>query len=59
MEDFEYAFGLFDRNNNGTILTTDLAKVLGSLQQQPSSDAELHMMINEIDPDGTCLFSLK
>lgn len=49
--DFQEAFGLFDREGNGSITVDDLKAVLRSLGKNPS-DEELRDMIREVDDDG-------
>ena len=46
------AFGLFDRNGDGSIETKDLGIVLRSLGMNPT-DAELCDMVGELDADGS------
>ncbi|XP_060592819.1 neo-calmodulin-like [Ruditapes philippinarum] len=57
VEDFQEAFGLFDREGLGSITVDDLKVVLRSLGKNPS-DEELRDMIREVDDDesGTIEF---
>lgn len=50
--EFKEAFALFDKDNDGTITTTELGTVMRSLGQAPT-DSELQDMINEVDVDGS------
>ena len=50
--DFREAFSLFDHDQNGSISSVELGKVLQSLGQKPSEN-ELQDMINEVDVDGS------
>lgn len=45
------AFGLFDKDGDGSITTDELGTVMRNLGQFPSAD-ELSMMLKEIDIDG-------
>ena len=45
------AFGLFDKDGDGSITTDELGTVMRNLGQFPSVD-ELAMMLKEIDIDG-------
>ena len=49
--EFREAFGLFDKDNDGSITSKELGTVMKSLGQNPT-DAELQDMINEVDSDG-------
>jgi len=51
VQEFKEAFSLFDKDNDGTITTTELGTVMKSLGQNPS-DSDLLDMINEVDADG-------
>lgn len=55
--EFKEAFSLFDKDGDGTITTKELGTVMRSLGQNPT-EAELQDMINEVDADGVCLFSI-
>jgi len=49
--EFREAFGLFDKNGDGTISSTELGTIMRSLGQNPTEN-ELQDMINEVDVDG-------
>jgi calmodulin len=49
--EFQEAFKLFDKDNNGSITIQELGTVMRSLGQTPS-ESELVDMINEVDADG-------
>ena len=49
--EYEEAFSLFDKNNDGTITVSELATVMRSLGSNPTN-SELQDMINEVDSDG-------
>lgn len=49
--EFQEAFCLFDKDGDGCITIEELATVIRSLGQNPSSE-ELHDMISEVDVDG-------
>jgi len=49
--EFREAFGLFDKNGDGTISSTELGTIMRSLGQNPT-ESELQDMINEVDVDG-------
>ncbi|CAF3942809.1 unnamed protein product [Rotaria sordida] len=49
--EFQEAFSLFDKDDDGTITTKELGTVMRSLGQNPT-EAELQDMINEVDADG-------
>eukprot|EP00923_Selenidium_pygospionis_P035350 GHVN01061684.1.p1 GENE.GHVN01061684.1~~GHVN01061684.1.p1 ORF type:complete len:152 (-),score=37.37 GHVN01061684.1:188-643(-) len=49
--EFKEAFGLFDKDGDGTITTKELGTVMRSLGQNPT-EAELLDMIHEVDHDG-------
>jgi len=54
--EFREAFGLFDKNGDGTISSTELGTIMRSLGQNPT-ESELQDMINEVDVDGKSLSS--
>ncbi|XP_060577948.1 calmodulin-A-like [Ruditapes philippinarum] len=49
--EFKLAFEMFDKDNDGTISSTELGVVMRSLGQNPT-EQELKDMINEVDVDG-------
>ena len=49
--EFKEAFGLFDKDGDGTITSKELGTVMRSLGQNPT-EAELQDMINEVDANG-------
>lgn len=49
--EFREAFGLFDKNGDGTISSNELGTIMRSLGQNPT-ESELQDMINEVDVDG-------
>ena len=49
--EFKEAFGLFDKDGNGTISKEELGMVMRALGQNPTNQ-ELLDMINEVDADG-------
>ena len=49
--EFKEAFALFDKDNNGSISSSELATVMRSLGLSPS-EAEVNDLMNEIDVDG-------
>jgi len=49
--EFKEAFGVFDKDGDGTITTKELSTVLRSIGNNPT-EAELKQMINEADADG-------
>lgn len=49
--EFREAFGLFDKNGDGTISSSELGTIMRSLGQNPTEN-ELQDMINEVDVDG-------
>lgn len=51
LEETREAFMLFDKDNNGTIDTSELGTVMRSLNMNPT-DTELKDMINEVDGNG-------
>ena len=53
--DFREAFGLFDRDNSGSITVNELRAVLRSLGKNPT-ESELKEMIREVDEDGKTFF---
>ncbi|PAA63324.1 hypothetical protein BOX15_Mlig014364g1 [Macrostomum lignano] len=48
---YKAAFGIFDRDSDGSITAAELGSVMRSLGRHPS-DAEIKEMINEVDEDG-------
>ncbi|XP_052105384.1 calmodulin-beta-like [Mytilus californianus] len=50
--EFKEAFGLFDKDNNGQITSSELGTVMRSLGQNPTN-ADITDMINEVDSDGS------
>ncbi|VDI33374.1 Hypothetical predicted protein [Mytilus galloprovincialis] len=50
--EFKEAFGLFDKDNNGQITSSELGTVMRSLGQNPTN-ADITEMINEVDGDGS------
>ena len=57
--EFKEAFGLFDKDGDGTITSKELGTVMRSLGQNPT-EAELQDMINEVDANGeTILYFLR
>ncbi|XP_064638085.1 calmodulin-A-like [Lineus longissimus] len=50
--EFREAFSLFDKDNDGTINTTEMGTVMRSLGQNPTL-AELDEMIAEVDKSGS------
>jgi len=55
--EFKEAFSLFDKDGDGTITTKELGTVMRSLGQNPT-EAELQDMINEVDADGLCQWTV-
>ncbi|KAI9485650.1 MAG: hypothetical protein EXX96DRAFT_545939 [Benjaminiella poitrasii] len=51
LEETRVAFLLFDKDNNGTIDSSELGAVMRSLNMNPT-DTELRDMINEVDGNG-------
>ncbi|KAG2199127.1 hypothetical protein INT46_000872 [Mucor plumbeus] len=51
LEETREAFLLFDKDNNGTIDTSELDAVMRSLNMSPT-DTELKDMVNEVDGNG-------
>uniref|UniRef100_A0A646QDE0 Calglandulin n=1 Tax=Hemiscolopendra marginata TaxID=943146 RepID=A0A646QDE0_9MYRI len=49
--EFKEAFMLFDKDEDGTITSSELGVVMRSLGQRPS-ETELRDMVNEVDIDG-------
>ncbi|KAH9321894.1 hypothetical protein KI387_016533, partial [Taxus chinensis] len=49
--EFKEAFGLFDKDGDGSITTKELGTVMRSLGQNPT-ETELRDMIGEVDADG-------
>lgn len=45
------AFGLFDKNGDGSISTAELGEVMRSLGHKPTEEA-LRVMVDEVDADG-------
>ncbi|CAL1126429.1 unnamed protein product [Cladocopium goreaui] len=52
VEEFQEAFGLFDKDGNGCISVDELGVVLKALGRTPTQD-ELKAMIGEADEDGS------
>jgi len=50
--DLREAFGLFDKDGDGTITLKELTSVMASLGQDPT-DEELRQMIREVDNDNS------
>lgn len=53
--EFREAFGLFDKNGDGTISSSELGTIMRSLGQNPT-ESELQDMINEVDVDGNIIY---
>jgi len=51
IQEFQQAFNLFDKDQDGHVTAKELRIVFDTLGQQPS-DEELKEMINEVDKDG-------
>ena len=51
IDEYKAAFSMFDKDGDGTIITTQLGTAMRSLGQNPT-EAELQDMINEVDADG-------
>ena len=49
---------MFDVDGDETVSTEELKDVMAKLGQAPS-DKELEDMINEVDEDGMCSFTIK
>lgn len=49
--DAKEAFALFDKDNDGCITTPELGTVMRALGKNPT-EAEVHKLIKEVDPDG-------
>ena len=49
--EFKEAFGLFDKDGDGTISNKELGTVMRSLGQN-LTEVEIQDMINEVDADG-------
>lgn len=45
------AFGLFDKNGDGSISTAELGEVMRNLGHSPTEEA-LRVMVDEVDADG-------
>ena len=54
--EYKEAFGLFDKDGNGTISKDELGMVMRALGQNPTNQ-ELLDMINEVDTDGRLCFN--
>lgn len=52
------AFALFDKDNDGCITTPELGTVMRALGKNPT-EAEVHKLIKEIDPDGRGVINLQ
>ena len=52
IEEFKEAFGLFDKDGDGTITATELGTMMRSLGKDPTME-ELDAMIAEVDDDGS------
>ena len=51
LTEYREAFGMFDKNGDGTITINELGTVMKSLGTNPTN-AELQDIINEVDADG-------
>ena len=51
LEDYEDAFRVFDKDDDGSITVVELGEVMRKLNMNPT-DAELTDMVNEVDTDG-------
>jgi len=51
IEEFKEAFGLFDKDGDGTITSKELTLVMRGLGQNPTEE-EVRSMIAEVDSDG-------
>lgn len=56
--DAKEAFALFDKDNDGCITTPELGTVMRALGKNPT-EAEVHKLIKEIDPDGRGVINLQ
>jgi Ca2+-binding EF-hand superfamily protein len=56
--DAKEAFALFDKDNDGCITTGELGTVMRALGKNPT-EAEVHKLIKEIDPDGRGVINLQ
>ena len=52
------AFALYDRDNDGTISTTEIIAIMKQLGHNPS-EAELKVIIKEVDTDGNGTIDFK
>ena len=51
LDEYEDAFKVFDKDNDGSITVNELGIVMRRLNMNPT-DAELQDMVNEVDTDG-------
>jgi Ca2+-binding EF-hand superfamily protein len=53
ISEFKQAFTLFDKDNDGHIMTNELGTVMRAIGQNPT-EAQLRTIINQVDDDGMC-----